>query len=153
MESIFKRAKFNHQRQEEGKSVDDFVTSLYCQLEHCCYGDFRDELIRDRTVMGLQDSTLSEKLQLDPTLMLETAITAARQIRKQQQVIRTDETPSNIDAIATKKPQATKAKPTRGSVICNHRILIQSQILGFVVRRCGKSGRIEKQQCPAKDAT
>ena len=31
--------------------------------------------------------------------------------------------------------------------------LIQSQILWFVVHRCGKSGRIEKQQCPAKDAT
>ena len=79
---IFKRAKFNQRRQEEGKSVDDFVTSLYCQLEHCCYGDFQDELIRDRIVVGLKDSTLSEKLQLDPTLMLETAITAARQSKE-----------------------------------------------------------------------
>ena len=79
---IFKRAKFNQRRQEEGKPVNDFVTALYCQLEHCCYGDFRDELIRDRIVMGLQDSTLSEKLQLDPTLMLETATTAARQSKE-----------------------------------------------------------------------
>ena len=58
------------------------MTSLYCQLEHCCYGDFRDELIKDRIVMGLQDSISSEKLQLDPTLMLETAITAACQSKE-----------------------------------------------------------------------
>ena len=32
--------------------------------------------------MGLQDSTLSEKLQLDPTLLLETAITAAGQSKE-----------------------------------------------------------------------
>ena len=58
------------------------MTSLYRQLEHCHYGDFRDELIRDRIVVDLQDSTLSQKLQLDPTLMLETAITAARQSKE-----------------------------------------------------------------------
>ena len=32
--------------------------------------------------MGLQDLTLSKKLQLDPTLMLETAITAARKSKE-----------------------------------------------------------------------
>ena len=37
---IFKRAKFNQQRQEEGESVDNFVTiSLYCLSEHCRYSD------------------------------------------------------------------------------------------------------------------
>ena len=39
---IFERAKFNQRRQEEGKPVDDFVTSLYCLSEHCRYGDLHD---------------------------------------------------------------------------------------------------------------
>ena len=110
---IFKRAKFNQRKQEKGESIDDFVTSLYRLSEHFGYGDIRNELIRDRIVVGLRDSMLSEKLQLDSNLTLETAITAAcqrEQVRKQQQVIKADETPLNIDAIATKKPQATKAK-------------------------------------------
>ena len=31
---IFERAKFNQRKQEEGESVDDFVTALYCLSEH-----------------------------------------------------------------------------------------------------------------------
>ena len=104
--------------------------------------------------MDLQDLTLSEKLQLDPNLMLETVITATHQreqVRKQQQVIRADETSSNIDAIANKKPQATKAKPTRGSVKQPQEFnpVSNPQVCG----RCGKSGHVGKQQCPAKEAT
>ena len=110
---IFERAKFNQRRQEEGKPVNDFVTSLYCLSEHCRYGDLHDEMIRNRIVMGLRDSTLSEKLRLEPNLTLKMAITFAHQreqVKKQQQVIRADETPSNIDAILAKKFQSTKAK-------------------------------------------
>ena len=97
---------------------------------------------------------LSEKLQLDPNLMLETTITAAHhreQVRKQQQVIRADETSSNIDTIATKKPQATKAKPTRGSAQQPQKFnpVSNPQVCG----RCGKSGHVGKQQCPAKEAS
>ena len=69
-------------------------------------------VIRDRIVVGLRDSTLSEKLQLELNLTLETAITFARQKeqvkKQQQQVIRADETPSNINAILAKKSQSTK---------------------------------------------
>ena len=146
---IFERAKFNQRRQEENEPVDDFVTSLYRLSEHCRYGDLRDELIRDRIVVGLRDSTLSEKLQLNPNLTLEAAITAARQreqVKKQQRVIRAEETPSNIDAVVTKKPQTTRTKSTRGSA---HKQLQKSnpQVCG----RCGKS-HMGKQQCPAKEA-
>ena len=52
-------------------------------------------MIWDRIIVGLLDSTLSEKLQLKPDLMLEMAITSTRQreqVKKQQQVIRADET-------------------------------------------------------------
>ena len=59
---IFERAKFNQHKQEEGESVDDFVTALYCLSEHCQYAKLRDEMIRDRIVVGLRNSSLSEKL-------------------------------------------------------------------------------------------
>ena len=151
---IFERAKFNQRRQEEGEPVDDFVTSLYCLSEHCKYGNLRDEMIRDRIVVGLLDSTLSEKLQLEPNLTLEMAITSARQreqVKKQQQVIRADETPSNIDTILAKKSQGklrvkqptSKQQPQKFNPVTN------SQICG----RCGKSGHVGKQHCPAREAT
>ena len=76
---IYERAKFNQRRQEEGESVDAFVTSLYCLAEHCGYGSLHSEMIRDRIVVGLQDASLSERLQMDPELTLDKAIFTARQ--------------------------------------------------------------------------
>ncbi len=34
-------------------------------IEMCKYGELKDEIIRDRLVVGIRDSTLSEKLQLN----------------------------------------------------------------------------------------
>ena len=85
--TIFERAKFNRRKQEEGESVDDFITSLYGLVEHCNYGTLKDEMIRDRLVAGVRDASLSLKLQMDPELTLEKAVSIARQsetIKKQQ---------------------------------------------------------------------
>ena len=72
---INERAKFNQRRQLPGESVDDFITLLYGLVEHCEYGDLREEMIRDRIIVGLQDASLTGKLQLDPDLTLKKAIT------------------------------------------------------------------------------
>ena len=49
------------------------------QIASCNYGDL---MVRDRIVVGLLDRALSEKLQLDASLTMETAVTAARQSLK-----------------------------------------------------------------------
>ena len=86
---IYERAKFNTRRQQENETVDMFVTSLYTLSEHCQYGPLKDELIRDRLVVGIKDAATSEKLQLDADLSLEKAIHISRQkeaVHKQQRV-------------------------------------------------------------------
>ena len=47
--------------------------ALYNLAEDCEYGQMRSEMIRDRLVVGIKDTNLSERLQLDPQLTLETA--------------------------------------------------------------------------------
>ena len=47
-------------KQEEGESVDSFITSLYRLAEHYNYRDLHDEMIRYWIIVGLQDSNLSE---------------------------------------------------------------------------------------------
>jgi hypothetical protein len=50
----------------------------------------RAQLIRDLIVVGIRDDKLSEKMQLDPDLTLEKAISLARQseaVKKQQPLI------------------------------------------------------------------
>ena len=65
-------------RQEEGEPVDSFITLLYRLAEHRNYRDLYDEMIQDRIVVGLRDSDPSERLQTDPELTLDKAITMAR---------------------------------------------------------------------------
>ena len=71
---IFERAKFNQRKQEEGESVDTFVTALHTLVKHCEYGALQDQMIRDRLVVGLRDAVLSEKLQMEPDLSLEKVV-------------------------------------------------------------------------------
>ncbi len=58
---------------------------------HCQYGVLYDERIRDRIVVGIRDRRLSEKLQMQATLLLDEAVTQVRQseaVKKQQLTVR-----------------------------------------------------------------
>ncbi|KAI2648690.1 Transposon Ty3-G Gag-Pol polyprotein [Labeo rohita] len=73
------RACFHKRSQRNGESVEAFVRSLYELAEFCDFRATKDEQIRDRIVIGIADSNVSEKLQLEPDLTLEKAIQIARQ--------------------------------------------------------------------------
>ena len=76
---IYERARFYLRKQEEGETVAAFTNDLYVLVEHCEYGALQDKMVRDRLVVGLCDSKLSEKLQLDLSLTLDAAVTMTRQ--------------------------------------------------------------------------
>ena len=85
---IFERAKFKLQSQQESEPVETFITDLFSLAENCKFGSLREELIRDRIVVGILDKRLSEKLQLEADLTLEKAMNLVRQretVRKQQE--------------------------------------------------------------------
>ena len=62
-------ARFNLRVQTGGESADNFLTDLYTLAEFCNFSDLRDELIRDRIVVGIRDKVLSERLQLEADLL------------------------------------------------------------------------------------
>lgn len=81
--TIFERYKFNSRTQQSEENVDSFITALHMLAESCEYGTLKDELIRDRIVIGIRDSRTSERLQLTSDLTLEKAITLVRQAETQ----------------------------------------------------------------------
>ena len=142
---IFERSRFNLRKQEAGEPVDSFITALYTLSEHCNYGALRDEMIRDRIVVGLLDGKLAERFQMDQKLTLVKAINGARHaeaVKKQQSVVRGDDpSPSpNIDAVGRRKGNA---RPN------------QKQTKPEQVKKCGRCGKSAhpKNACPARDAT
>lgn len=58
---IFGQAKFNQHRQEV-ETVNTFIMTSRTLTEHCNCGTLRDEMIRDRILIGFIDAKLSEKL-------------------------------------------------------------------------------------------
>ena len=137
---IFERAKLNQRKQQTGETVNSFITDLYCLSEQCKYSDLKDEMIRDRIVVGLLDRKLSvsEKLQLDEKLTLHKAVEQCRQSEtfKKQQSELFSEDHANVDAVKQKsktnnstyhkqRPQNRNFKPKQSNES----------------RRCGRCGR------------
>ena len=84
---IYERARFNRRSQLQGESAEQYIMELYRLAETCEYGNFMEEMIRDRLVVGIADNALSGRLQLDPDLTLEKAKKTVRQseaVRQQQ---------------------------------------------------------------------
>ena len=152
---IFERAKFNNRRQEQGEPVDAFITALYGLVEHCGYGELHDEMIRDRIVVGLRDPSLSESLQLDPTLTLEKAVTKVRQreaIKKQQPLIRSaGGSRVGNEALVGMVQRKRKWLP-RDSKQTQKTAHPQANRKSDACSRCGKSPSHDRQHCPARDA-
>lgn len=142
---IYERAKFNQGSQREGEPVDDFITALYTLSDHCNYGNFRQEMIRDRIVVGILNQKLSEQLQLLPDLTLEMAVTKVRQselVKQQQAVVRQgDAQDLTVEAISK---QRTTQQPFRpyGSQSPDSR----------QCPRCGRNANHDLARCPARTA-
>jgi hypothetical protein len=88
---IFEKAQFNQRKQEPRESTEALITALHKLADMCDFGALRDELIRDRIVVGIQDAKISERLQLDRELTLAKAVTVIRQaeqVHQQQGLLR-----------------------------------------------------------------
>ncbi|XP_050503520.1 uncharacterized protein LOC126882590 [Diabrotica virgifera virgifera] len=80
---IFERFKFNSRIQQPGEAIEHFITSLHSLAEYCDYSTLKEELIRDRIVVGMSDTKTSERLQLQGTLTLKDCIIVAKQAEMQ----------------------------------------------------------------------
>eukprot|EP00731_Ephydatia_muelleri_P036384 Em0245g3a len=117
---IFERARFNRRDQLEGETADEYIATLFSLAENCEYGGLKDELIRDRLVVGIRDETLSRQLQLDPELTLK-SIRQREAVKDQQQSLKqsSDADPNSerdkgdINAMKTKKGHQPTQRPYR----------------------------------------
>ena len=152
---IYERAKFNRRVQKDGESVIDFIEDLNKLAEPCKFESLKDELIRDRIVVGIRNTSLSEKLMNDESLTLDQAIkkVKASELIKEQQGILKGDGEAKIAAIHNNtkgrndrerrdsKFNPNKTTPNRGN----------STPPNTTDRKCHRCGRSphRKQDCPA----
>ena len=158
-------AKFNSGCQHKGESVDNFITDLHCLAKICGYGELHSEMIRDRIVVGLLDDGLSKKMQLDPILTLEKAVSMARQseaVHNQQGIVRGTSHDSgelqseNLEAVTSwfgnKTKSAIQKHKSPGKTTVNEQPTKGQRRQGDKCQRSGKKPWHKRQQCPPKDA-
>lgn len=159
---VYERARFNMRKQEPHETVDAFVTALYALAEHCNYGTLHDELIRDRIVVGLADTRLSERMQMEKDLDLQKAINMARQseeIKKQQSTLRSENSAmqintSSVDRVVKSKQQYVKTKFSYNNKTPKVHQQSANKSRMTPNTRCYKCGGSPhpKHECPANDA-
>lgn len=158
---IYERALFNSHRQEPGEPVDSFITTLHTLSENCDYKDLREEMIRDRIVVGINNATLSEKLQLDSKLTLADAILQVRQsetVKLQQPTLRGTSKDIPVGAVQANRQakQSTRVKqsrPTKEKPDTRVKHNRQAKPDNSKCQWCGKSPSHDRQRCPARELT
>jgi len=95
-------------------------------------------MVRDWMVVGIRDSNLSEKLQLDDKLTLETSIQRAETIKQQQPLIREEQQSGHMDDIPIDSIQkkAVVSKSTH-----THNIDYSPQHTNITTRSCIYRGK------------
>lgn len=145
---IHARAKFNKLCQASEERIDDFITKVHSAAELCQYPEnIKEELIRDRLIVGIKNTKISNDLQLDPEVSLATVLTKIRQseeIEHQQSYVRSTASTS-LEELNTVKRNFT-----------NYRTINSETREGSHYNKCGKCGKSPSHAfsvCPAKSSS
>ena len=143
--TIYERYVFFSRNQENGESIDHYVTVLKTMSNTCEFGDLKESLIRDRVVFGIQDNSVRERLLRGPDLTPQTAIEKVRSAEltnAQLKQIKADHkiAEESIHAVKVNGGQLSKNRDQDISIpIVN-------------CRYCGRKHPRDKNQCPAYGA-
>ncbi|KAK7090521.1 hypothetical protein V1264_010305 [Littorina saxatilis] len=99
---IVERAKFNKRVQKAEEGVEAFIQDLHKLAEDCSFGTLKEELIRDRIVVGVLNDSLSNDLQSQAKLTLVEAIRLSRQAeacKESQPLIRPGENTTAVNEV------------------------------------------------------
>ena len=132
-------SKMQSSMPREGENEDSYITPLFCLAEHCEYGALHGDTIRDRIVVGIVDSSLSLKMQLDSKLTLKKSKYAARQSRAGPDA-KLPAKAANVDFVKAKRPW--KSHPTKPKMTA------KPQSTNRKCNYCGRSPAHQKTREP-----
>jgi transposase InsO family protein len=154
---IHERARFYSRQQLQGESVEQFLRTLRELSATCDFGQQEEESVRDRLVLGLIDTEVSQKLQLQADLTLKDAVDTARHHELIKAQLH-DQRSKNVDRVwqSARGRQQSHSHHTNEQRGRSVRGKASSQAAyGTKSPTCGRCGRDhkEKANCPARGQT
>ena len=135
---IYERYRFNNRNQDAGESIDTYASNLRSLSDTCNFGALKDEIIRDRIVCGVRDSSLRKKLLQVPELTLEKCIDMCRSA---------EATSTQLEAMSAQTSHVPPLpevnfvkKPSKGA---------GTSPIVKDCRFCGQTHEMERSKCPA----
>ena len=80
--TIAERYKFYERRQREGEKLSDYIAEIRKLTEHCDFGDFLSDALRDKFVCGLHRQSIRKRLLAERKLTLRGAIEIAQSLEE-----------------------------------------------------------------------
>ena len=77
---IVRRFQFNTRKQQTGETVAEYVAALRKAAEFCNYGDSLSEMLRDRLLCGITDTSVQKRLLAEKDLTLDKAVSLAQSV-------------------------------------------------------------------------
>lgn len=150
--TIHERACFYQRAQKPGEMAETFIRALYELSENCDFGDKKNEHIRDRLVVGIRDRGLSKRLQLMPTLTLETAVQMIRQAEDvEQQLNEQGRQTANVQEVTHRRPSKRGGRPPWRQSAGERNGGQGNRQRDSTCSRCGKEKHKDSVKCPASD--
>ena len=78
--AIVRRFQFNNRNQKAGESIAEYTAILHKAAEHCNYGNSLSEMLRDRSVCGITNTTVQKGLLAEKELSLDKAVSLAQSV-------------------------------------------------------------------------
>ena len=95
----FERSVFRNAKQNQGESIEQYVTRLRQLAEHCEYGNEIDNNIRDQIISSCKSTKLRKRLLTELELTLEKTIQIARMLEDVNHFNKTIETNNNSETL------------------------------------------------------
>ena len=130
---IHERAMFNTRAQAMGETAENYIRDLYILADMCDYKNVKDEMIRDRLVVGIYDKELSLKLQMEAELTLDKAIS---EVKKKESV---------------KQQMTMQGEGTKNITVQIDKIKMKKENSGFKCENCDSPRPHTAQECPARN--
>ena len=109
--TVFERHQFWSRDQQEGETIDQWLTDLRTRASVCEFGDQKDLLIRDKIVFGIQDDRVKERLLRETNLTLTSATAICRAAEAschQAKAMAKEATPVDVKMISRRQHQHTQ---------------------------------------------
>lgn len=121
------RFKFHSRNRMPGESVHEYVAKLRSLSEHCDFGSFWDDMLRDRLVCGVEDSAIQKRLLSERSLDFQKALDIAmsmeaanREARSFAETTSTHRVTPEVHALSSRLSKGKSTKPPKSKCYrCN----------------------------------